>query len=377
MTGQPGSKTQQKTKAEPSNPDDPSQPGKPHGNSYAKDSQPVRERGQNGRDRDSVRGERIRGGHRGRGGHSHSQSYGGMNGNTYHVDSSRQGPFGPTVSGNMPFMSGTVRGRGLGRGGYVRNNQATGQSGQHLTGGMDSGNRIHPIMTDLASYTYPINPPSAPPYPQPTPAQLGPADYSLDVHRLTLLTKQIDYWFSLDNLVKDIYLRKHMDSSGYVHMNVVTRFNRLRILEPTLEDVRNAVAHSHVVDLWCAGDGIERIRARQGWEMFTLPVEARFEEGKTDRTDYFRLQSEDHVRQFHYPQPSTPPYYQHPSFPQSATDPNGFPSHVTPVQYPVTTQPPYSGGTVLAPDAPEFAPSTVINGDSWNMANGPAHPSPG
>ena len=41
---------------------------------------------------------------------------------------------------------------------------------------------------------------------------------------LTLVQTQIEYYFSIDNLCKDMFLRKHMDSQGLVFLNTIAQF---------------------------------------------------------------------------------------------------------------------------------------------------------
>ncbi|RRT81291.1 hypothetical protein B296_00002541 [Ensete ventricosum] len=61
------------------------------------------------------------------------------------------------------------------------------------------------------------------PHPVVPPAMYIPA---IDPQRAALL-KQIDYYFSSDNLCKDIYLRQNMDDQGWVPVSVIAQFNRV------------------------------------------------------------------------------------------------------------------------------------------------------
>ncbi|VDQ13739.1 unnamed protein product [Trichobilharzia regenti] len=38
---------------------------------------------------------------------------------------------------------------------------------------------------------------------------------------------QVEFYFSADNLARDIYLRRQMDSDGWVDVNVIAKFNRV------------------------------------------------------------------------------------------------------------------------------------------------------
>ncbi|EDK38693.2 hypothetical protein PGUG_02791 [Meyerozyma guilliermondii ATCC 6260] len=45
------------------------------------------------------------------------------------------------------------------------------------------------------------------------------------------LTQQIDYYFSLENLIKDIFLRKHMhEQDGWVPLSLILNFKRVKII---------------------------------------------------------------------------------------------------------------------------------------------------
>lgn len=48
---------------------------------------------------------------------------------------------------------------------------------------------------------------------------------------LEALTQQIDYYFSLENLIKDIFLRKHMhEQDGWVPLSLILNFKRVKII---------------------------------------------------------------------------------------------------------------------------------------------------
>jgi la-related protein 1 len=43
---------------------------------------------------------------------------------------------------------------------------------------------------------------------------------------------QIDYYFSVGNLVRDVFLRSKMNSEGWIPLHVIGAFNRVRMLTP-------------------------------------------------------------------------------------------------------------------------------------------------
>lgn len=44
------------------------------------------------------------------------------------------------------------------------------------------------------------------------------------------LIQQIDYYFSLDNLIRDVFLRKNMDEEGWVPLRLILEFKRVKII---------------------------------------------------------------------------------------------------------------------------------------------------
>ncbi|KAH3666189.1 hypothetical protein OGAPHI_004378 [Ogataea philodendri] len=62
---------------------------------------------------------------------------------------------------------------------------------------------------------------------QPQQISIPPQDSSMRDAMLQTLAKQIDYYFSTQNLVKDIFLRKHMNSDGFLPLSVLAGFYRV------------------------------------------------------------------------------------------------------------------------------------------------------
>lgn len=56
------------------------------------------------------------------------------------------------------------------------------------------------------------------------------------------LIQQIDYYFSLENLIKDIYLRQKMNSEGWINLSVILEFKRVKI-------IINSILNNHGGDL--------------------------------------------------------------------------------------------------------------------------------
>ena len=89
-----------------------------------------------------------------------------------------------------------------------------------------------------------------------------------------MVNLQMNYYFSVENLCKDMYLRSHMDSQGFVFLDLLAQFNRIKQLTNDMELIRQACLHSQTVE-YVHVDGIDRVRAREGWQQWVRKVEER------------------------------------------------------------------------------------------------------
>ncbi|KAL0891578.1 hypothetical protein Bca101_015561 [Brassica carinata] len=80
------------------------------------------------------------------------------------------------------------------------------------------------------------------------------------------LQKQIQYYFSEENLIKDTYLRRQMDDQGFVPLPVIAGFNKVAELTDSIQQIADALQGSPVVEI--QGD---RIRKRYNWQHWLLP----------------------------------------------------------------------------------------------------------
>jgi hypothetical protein len=104
----------------------------------------------------------------------------------------------------------------------------------------------------------------------------------------SIVITQIEYYFSIKNLTKDLYLRKLMDSEGWVPLYAIASFRRMNILltdeqyinEP-LETLNNIVftISNNVFERQFRPDGWY-IRKAYGWEPWVLS------EGERHSQDY-------------------------------------------------------------------------------------------
>jgi len=82
---------------------------------------------------------------------------------------------------------------------------------------------------------------------------------------LPAIKYQLEYYFSTDNLCKDLFLRGHMDKEGYVPISLLMSFNRVRALTSDQASILKALEGSDKVEV--TGD---RLRRRGDWEYWML-----------------------------------------------------------------------------------------------------------
>jgi la-related protein 1 len=318
------------------------------------------------------RSERGRGGYRGRGGHHgiHAHSQQQHNPSMAAPPYSAQGSMGsrsqshysppPRQGGqNQVFMPANQRG---GRGG--RN----GGSNYHRMSLPNGAARLPPVETQFPHYGYPVPPMSAVPFQQ--------APY-WDSMVVAMVRNQVEYYFSIENLCKDMYLRKRMDSQGFVPLMFVTAFKRMRELAPEMALVRSVCEESNEVDYAVGEDDVERVRRRNGWQSFVLPMPERDELARNAGPIHltFKNRSYAYPPQFNgmAPQVMTSPPYPPQSFVEdqhTAYAPNGLMNG---------NGESHGGNTQLSAAVPDFSPSRTL-GDHGPDAplegfnNGQAYP---
>ncbi|EMR08263.1 hypothetical protein PNEG_03429 [Pneumocystis murina B123] len=97
------------------------------------------------------------------------------------------------------------------------------------------------------------------------------------------ILSQIDYYFSVENLCKDLFLRRHMDSQGWVNLLILANFNRIRSFALEYSFIRDVTTYSRTVDINFS-DGYDRVRKKEGWEIWVLPEEERDPSVRNGRT---------------------------------------------------------------------------------------------
>ena len=110
---------------------------------------------------------------------------------------------------------------------------------------------------------------------------------------IAMVTMQIEYYFSIDNLCKDVFLRKHMDSQGFVFLSFIAGFKRIQSLTQEFETLRYACQESEIIDFVRGEDSFDRLRRKEGWEKWVLAMDERDESVRNAGPAY--LQRPQHI----------------------------------------------------------------------------------
>jgi hypothetical protein len=80
------------------------------------------------------------------------------------------------------------------------------------------------------------------------------------------LLGQVEYYFSVENLCRDIYFRQQMDKEGFVPISLIANFNRIKALTSDIEIITDALSNSQVVEVQ---EG--KVRRRVDWALWVFP----------------------------------------------------------------------------------------------------------
>ncbi|RUS90292.1 hypothetical protein EGW08_001981, partial [Elysia chlorotica] len=90
-------------------------------------------------------------------------------------------------------------------------------------------------------------------------------DPAPNVYPPETLRHQIEYYFSEDNLVKDLFLRKKMDEQGWVNLQLVLSFNKVKELKADHNSVIQAIRSSDKLELSDSEDFIRTSNQPTKW----------------------------------------------------------------------------------------------------------------
>ncbi|KAH7292302.1 hypothetical protein KP509_29G061100 [Ceratopteris richardii] len=160
----------------------------------------------------------------------------------------------------MAFQQQRVGPRNLPRPPNVYYNQAAGFFPP--AGFQNPGPTLYYVPASAADPMRSVPPYFVPPGPPPGVVIAGPDPASLR----SMLVKQIEYYFSIENLCRDIFLRSNMDEQGFIPVSVIANFNRVKMLTPNPGLILDALRNSSVVEV--QGD---KLRKRDDWAKWLLP----------------------------------------------------------------------------------------------------------
>lgn len=92
-----------------------------------------------------------------------------------------------------------------------------------------------------------VEPPRSVPFVQPISSAIFFPPPDSELH--TKIVNQIDYYFSDLNLSNDTYLKRNMDDQGWVPLNLIAGFNKVKLLTDNIQIVLDAVRTSSVVEV--------------------------------------------------------------------------------------------------------------------------------
>ncbi|KAK3694675.1 hypothetical protein B0T22DRAFT_78333 [Podospora appendiculata] len=165
---------------------------------------------------------------------------------------------------------------------------------------------------------------------------------------------QVEYYFCFDNLLKDHYLRQHMDDQGFVQLDVIAGFRRVQEMTTDMNVIHTACASSELIDFVVGDDEILRLRARGQFEVFILAHTERVSQARNAGPAIFHP-----VRGYHAPivpqaYPATSPTGLYPVFTEEQMFQQGFTNGV---QYHMGANGhQYGAETQLSPSVPEYNP---------------------
>lgn len=71
----------------------------------------------------------------------------------------------------------------------------------------------------------------------------------LDEEQRKALRGQLEFYFSVDNLCKDVFLRSHMDPEGWTPMELITQFPQVRKYRASQKDINESLKSSEILEV--------------------------------------------------------------------------------------------------------------------------------
>lgn len=97
---------------------------------------------------------------------------------------------------------------------------------------------------------------------------------------LETIKKQVEHYFSTDNLVKDIFIRKQMTKRGYLPLQTIANFQRMRALTNDYGFIKKAVKASHILKV-----KKDCVKLRKGWGHWIFPLQQAEDDSSEDEDE--------------------------------------------------------------------------------------------
>ncbi|CAG7860753.1 unnamed protein product [Brassica rapa] len=121
---------------------------------------------------------------------------------------------------------------------------------------------------DPLAVLFPSQNPDRMPFIEPPPVLILNQDKKAPLK--TKILNQVQYYLSEDNLPNDVYLRKCMNDEGFVHIEFISSFNKLKALTSNAQLILDSLRDSDIIEV----QGYE-IRNRHVWRKYVMPQDWR------------------------------------------------------------------------------------------------------
>ncbi|XP_048230056.1 la-related protein 1C isoform X2 [Ricinus communis] len=82
---------------------------------------------------------------------------------------------------------------------------------------------------------------------------------------------QIEYYFSNENLIRDIFLRQNMDDQGWVPIILIASFKKVLNLTDNIQLILESVRNSSILEVQ-----VDKVRRQNDWMRWVMPPSAQF-----------------------------------------------------------------------------------------------------
>lgn len=202
---------------------------------------------------------------------------------------------------NSPSFNGNAN---AGAGGFPGSFTPSRNGVRSSNGGGGNGNRASSFPADGSFAASMSGGPAVSPglqgfygFPAPVPQ---PAQYEAYVHNMAMMNgiaNQLNYYFSFENMLKDLFLRAHMTSNGYVPLSFVAGFHRMKILSTDINMIRHVAESNPDLTVRMDTDGHFHVRKRDQWDQFVLPMEDRKPSAQNDGPRFVENMHQTHYEQ--------------------------------------------------------------------------------